>query len=114
MPFKQVALLFLHLLQQNVDEESAQAASESGLSRLVDKYQELLQGDFQLHSKKRLSEGSDLGGRGFEIGTLPEGQLILETHSTPVAYDYVELQPTAFLSVTASLTPFSNHNQSPR
>lgn len=38
----------------------------------------------------------------------------LVTSHVPVRYDYVELSPTAFLSVTAALTPFSNHNQSPR
>jgi len=32
----------------------------------------------------------------------------------PVKYTHQELQPTDMLSVLASLTPFSNHNQSPR
>lgn len=34
--------------------------------------------------------------------------------NAPVKYEYVELKPTAFLSIAASLTPYSNHNQSPR
>ncbi|KAK1442624.1 beta and beta-prime subunits of DNA dependent RNA-polymerase [Babesia gibsoni] len=34
--------------------------------------------------------------------------------NAPVNYEYVEVTPTAILSVTAALTPFSNHNQSPR
>ncbi|GIX64657.1 DNA-directed RNA polymerase I RPA2 [Babesia caballi] len=34
--------------------------------------------------------------------------------NVPVKYEYVEVTPTAILSVTAALTPFSNHNQSPR
>ncbi|KAK1938441.1 putative DNA-directed RNA polymerase, beta subunit [Babesia divergens] len=34
--------------------------------------------------------------------------------NAPVKYEYVEISPTAILSITAALTPFSNHNQSPR
>ncbi|EDO06154.2 DNA-directed RNA polymerase Rpb2 domain 6 family protein [Babesia bovis T2Bo] len=34
--------------------------------------------------------------------------------NVPVKYDYMEVSPSAILSVTAALTPFSNHNQSPR
>ncbi|CDJ66822.1 DNA-directed RNA polymerase I subunit RPA2, putative [Eimeria necatrix] len=50
-----------------------------------------------------------MDGRGFQ-----EVRNALVTSHVPVRYDYVELSPTAFLSITAALTPFSNHNQSPR
>ncbi|PHJ17875.1 dna-directed rna polymerase i subunit [Cystoisospora suis] len=43
-----------------------------------------------------------------------EGPDALFAFNAPVKYDYVELKPTAFLSIAASLTPYSNHNQSPR
>ena len=32
----------------------------------------------------------------------------------PLDFEYAELRPSSILSLTASLTPFSNHNQSPR
>merc|ERR1719449_392809 len=32
----------------------------------------------------------------------------------PLNYTHIELHPAAMLSYLASLTPFSNHNQSPR
>ncbi|PFH35445.1 DNA-directed RNA polymerase I RPA2 [Besnoitia besnoiti] len=34
--------------------------------------------------------------------------------NAPVQYEYVELKSSAFLSIAASLTPYSHHNQSPR
>ncbi|AFZ81233.1 DNA-directed RNA polymerase subunit beta, putative [Theileria equi strain WA] len=34
--------------------------------------------------------------------------------NAPVSYEFVELKPSGILSVIAALTPFSNHNQSPR
>nr|PVC49489.1 DNA-directed RNA polymerase [Theileria orientalis] len=37
-----------------------------------------------------------------------------ELDNCPVVYEYMELDMCCILSVTASLTPFSNHNQSPR
>ncbi|EPR58357.1 DNA-directed RNA polymerase I RPA2, partial [Toxoplasma gondii GT1] len=38
----------------------------------------------------------------------------LFSFSAPVKYEYVELKSSAFLSIAASLTPYSHHNQSPR
>ncbi|XP_953002.1 DNA-directed RNA polymerase I, second largest subunit, putative [Theileria annulata] len=37
-----------------------------------------------------------------------------ELDNCPVLYEYVELDMCCILSLSASLTPFSNHNQSPR
>ncbi|KAL8434315.1 hypothetical protein ACSSS7_003259 [Eimeria intestinalis] len=54
------------------------------------------------------------GSGSSKIGAMQSVQEALVTRNVPLSYDYVELSPTAFLSVTASLTPFSNHNQSPR
>lgn len=34
--------------------------------------------------------------------------------TAPILYTHVEISPTSMLSITSSLTPFSNHNQSPR
>ena len=48
------------------------------------------------------------------LGSVKEAREALSISHVPLHYDYVELSPTAFLSVTAALTPFSNHNQSPR
>ncbi|CBZ50178.1 DNA-directed RNA polymerase,related [Neospora caninum Liverpool] len=38
----------------------------------------------------------------------------LFSFNAPVRYEYVELKSSAFLSIAASLTPYSHHNQSPR
>lgn len=43
-----------------------------------------------------------------------QGADALFAFNAPVKYEYVEVKPTAFLSIAASLTPYSNHNQSPR
>lgn len=51
-----------------------------------------------------------------ELVVRKSGTLVLEKifEVSPVVYDYVEVTPTSFLSVNASFTPLSNHNQSPR
>eukprot|EP00923_Selenidium_pygospionis_P040052 GHVN01069376.1.p1 GENE.GHVN01069376.1~~GHVN01069376.1.p1 ORF type:complete len:959 (+),score=108.46 GHVN01069376.1:75-2951(+) len=36
------------------------------------------------------------------------------TDNVPVPFTHMEVSPTNLLSITASMTPFSNHNQSPR
>ncbi|KAH0488663.1 MAG: hypothetical protein KVP17_003969 [Porospora cf. gigantea B] len=36
------------------------------------------------------------------------------TEMVPLKYTHLEMQPTSMLSITSTLTPFSNHNQSPR
>ncbi|KAK2198336.1 bifunctional RNA polymerase [Babesia duncani] len=41
-------------------------------------------------------------------------QPVATLENVPVEYEYVEVKQTAILSLTAALTPFSNHNQSPR
>lgn len=73
--------------------------------RLENAYQSLLDGEYS--DAKQRSDPK-------HVGDVQEAREALLTRNVPLAYDYVELSPTSFLSVTASLTPFSNHNQSPR
>lgn len=51
------------------------------------------------------------------MSSLDEGVVLKDEdipEQTPVDYTHVELKPTEFFSFLAALTPFSNHNQSPR
>ncbi|CDR95040.1 DNA-directed RNA polymerase, beta subunit, putative [Babesia bigemina] len=50
----------------------------------------------------------------YKAGSISEPKEGSTLDNVPVKYEYVEVSPTAILSVTAALTPFSNHNQSPR
>eukprot|EP00397_Hematodinium_sp_SG-2012_P003412 GEMP01003420.1.p1 GENE.GEMP01003420.1~~GEMP01003420.1.p1 ORF type:complete len:1218 (+),score=213.16 GEMP01003420.1:145-3798(+) len=47
-----------------------------------------------------------------KFGTQTQGTKIGE--QLPIDYSHVEIAPTEILSILASMTPFSNHNQSPR
>ncbi|EZG55042.1 DNA-directed RNA polymerase beta subunit [Gregarina niphandrodes] len=46
--------------------------------------------------------------------TCSEAEQVALIQTCPLDYDYVEVSPTSFLSINASFTPLSNHNQSPR
>ncbi|CDI86560.1 DNA-directed RNA polymerase I subunit RPA2, putative [Eimeria praecox] len=85
--------------------KAEEAEDESSLERLENAYQALL--DEEGTKPRRRSDPKALG-------SIKEAREALATSHVPLHYDYVELSPTAFLSVTAALTPFSNHNQSPR
>ncbi|KAL8452389.1 hypothetical protein Emed_001394 [Eimeria media] len=84
--------------------KSTSMGSQGGLSQhsLENAFQSLL--DEEERDEKH---EKDLG----KIGAMQSVQKALFTSNVPLSYEYVELSPTAFLSVTASLTPFSNHNQ---
>ncbi|OEH75404.1 DNA-directed RNA polymerase I subunit [Cyclospora cayetanensis] len=99
------------IIRELLREHSARSSTAEELEdetyqeRLADAYQSLL--DEEHRDRKRTNDPRN-------IGDMQEAREALVTSHVPLAYDYVELSPTAFLSVTASLTPFSNHNQSPR
>ncbi|CDJ31653.1 DNA-directed RNA polymerase I subunit RPA2, putative [Eimeria mitis] len=85
--------------------KTEETENQSSLERLENAYQGLL--DAEGDTSTRRSDSRTLS-------SVKESREALATSHVPLHYDYVELSPTAFLSVTAALTPFSNHNQSPR
>ena len=87
----------------NID--GSDCAFQSRVEKLENAYQALL--DEERNMARCNSDPRNLG-------SIKEAREALATSHVPLHYEYVELSPTAFLSVTAALTPFSNHNQSPR
>ncbi|CDJ46216.1 DNA-directed RNA polymerase I subunit RPA2, putative [Eimeria brunetti] len=91
--------------QSTGDVKAEGTENQSSLERLEHGYQALLDGEGNTSRRKCDSK---------TLSSVKEAREALATSHVPLHYDYVELSPTAFLSVTAALTPFSNHNQSPR
>lgn len=48
------------------------------------------------------------------MGVAFVSKMAKNNQTVPILYSHVEINPSAMLSITSSLTPFSNHNQSPR
>ncbi|CDJ61667.1 DNA-directed RNA polymerase I subunit RPA2, putative [Eimeria maxima] len=88
-----------------LDQSTGGDKAESRVEKLENAYQALL--DEERNMARCNSDPRNLG-------SIKEAREALATSHVPLHYEYVELSPTAFLSVTAALTPFSNHNQSPR
>ncbi|GFE54518.1 DNA-directed RNA polymerase I subunit [Babesia ovis] len=63
-------------------------------------------------SSKMMSIDEAIMKYGIHSESIPKEKQMLD--NVPVKYEYMEVSPTAILSIAASLTPFSNHNQSPR
>merc|ERR1719453_2252584 len=52
-----------------------------------------------------------------QMANVPEGSIMCDEdipETTPIEYTHQEIQPSEMFSHLAALTPFSNHNQSPR
>mmetsp|Transcript_46373 Transcript_46373/g.100847 ORF Transcript_46373/g.100847 Transcript_46373/m.100847 type:complete len:960 (-) Transcript_46373:83-2962(-) len=79
---------------------------QSGRVEWIGALEQIFLGIAALPSEKRAAQAALAGGKKRVETEVPE--------QLPMEYTHEELQPTEMLSVLANLTPFSNHNQSPR